>query len=163
MQLVDPAAAMREGMRRLASGVCVVSSSDAEQNPFAMTATSVTSVSDAPASLLVCVNSSASIQQAINARGRFCINLLHRGQEEISNVCSRDAEGASRLRVGNWDTSGELPFLRDCLAAFFCRTDHSMDYGTHRIFIGQIEAVQIDAEADIDPLVYLNGSYRSLR
>ncbi|MBR9912328.1 MAG: flavin reductase family protein [Gammaproteobacteria bacterium] len=151
---------MREGMRRLASGVCVISSVDQQQQPFAMTATSVTSVSDTPPSLLVCVNKQASIHSAISASGRFCVNLLSRQQEDISNRCSGGEEGIGRFAVGNWNTSAELPYLQDCLAVFTCKTEQQMDYGTHRIFIARIEKVAVPTDAIIEPLIYLNGGYR---
>ena len=32
-----------------------------------------------------------------------------------------------------------------------------MDYGTHRIFIGRVEAVRV--HDDVDPLVYVDGRY----
>lgn len=163
MQLLEPNVAMREGMRRLASGVSIISARDNLGKPYAMTATSVTSLSAEPASLLVCVNESATIYQAITESSRFAVNLLMRTQEAISNRCSSGDQGAGRFELGEWELSEDVPFLKDCQAVFTCRVDKTIDYGTHRIFIGQIEQVQVSDSGDIDPLLYLNGRYKSAK
>ncbi|NIB41140.1 flavin reductase family protein [Pseudomaricurvus alkylphenolicus] len=162
MKNVDLAQAMREGMRRLASGVCVLSTRDTQQHPLAMTATSVTSVSDEPASLLVCVNKSARIHQAITEGADFCINLLHQSQQEVSNRCAGGDQGESRFEVGNWVLDEGLPYLSDGLAAFFCQQDKLVPYGTHTIVIGTINRVLVSENDVIDPLMYLNGGYQLL-
>lgn len=159
---VEKSHAMREGMRRLASGVSVISCLDQEGQPYAMTATSVTSVSDAPASLLVCVNRSARAHDAITASGHFAVNVLSRDQDGISNLCAGGEEGKKRFELGHWQGFEQLPFLSDCLAVFKCQVDHSMDYGTHRIFIGLINQVLVGDPEHGDPLIYLNGQYRGL-
>jgi flavin reductase len=41
-----------------------------------MTATAVCSVSDDPASLLVCINQGARMHDVLRDNGRFCVNVL---------------------------------------------------------------------------------------
>src|SRR5690606_24041106 len=84
----DLAKAMRDGMRRLPSGVCVVSAQTANSGRFAMTASSVTSVSDQPASLLVCVNRNARIAPVLNLGQKFAINILGQDHQDISVLCA---------------------------------------------------------------------------
>lgn len=162
MKSVEMSDAMKEGMRRLASGVCVITSKDSSGNPYAMTATSVTSVSDQPASLLVCINKETRMFQAIEDGGDFCVNLLNHDQEEISNLCASGDQGAARFETGDWQEQRELPYLEGGLAAFFCRQEQSIDFGTHRIVIGEIQEVLVAAEETINPLIYLNGGYGTL-
>jgi flavin reductase (DIM6/NTAB) family NADH-FMN oxidoreductase RutF len=51
------------------------------------------------------------------------------------------------------------PRLADAQASLLCRrTDHHQ-FGTHSIFIGVVEDVVVRSE--VDPLVYVNGSYGS--
>lgn len=154
------AMSMKLGMRRLASGVCVLSTKLDDNERFAMTVSSVTSVSDAPASLLVCINQSVS-QQAHLSRidTYFAINVLGANHQDVSNICAGRESGRSRFAVGNWeeDESG-LPVLNDALAVFICRTKQVVTYGTHKIVIGAIERVIVNG-ADVNPLVYADGTY----
>lgn len=167
MKEVDMSQAMKEGMRRLASGVCVVTATDVNGDPCAMTATSVTSLSDTPASLLVCVNKDTRLYEAMQQEGSvFCINLLNSSHEEISNRCAFGDPGKARFELGDWDFATPAAHLQSALACFVCRRDRLIDYGTHGILIGQINKVLVNeaenGEAVIDPLIYLNGGYYSL-
>ena len=159
MKSVDMGLAMKEGMRRLASGVSVVTAKDRDGNPFAMTATSVTSVSDSPASLLVCINKGTRMFEAVDQGSNFCVNLLDRGQEDISNRCASGDQGLDRFATGDWKEESGLKYLEGSLASFFCSQAQSHDFGTHRIVIGEITKVLIADDEAIEPLVYLNGGY----
>jgi flavin reductase (DIM6/NTAB) family NADH-FMN oxidoreductase RutF len=50
-----------KSMRYLAASVSIISAKDANDKPYAMTASSVTSLTLEPPSILVCVNHDASI------------------------------------------------------------------------------------------------------
>ena len=52
-------------MRHLAASVSIISAKDSGGKPYAMTASSVTSLSMEPPSILVCVNKSAGIHKAL--------------------------------------------------------------------------------------------------
>ncbi|MGH1371603.1 MAG: flavin reductase family protein [Cellvibrionaceae bacterium] len=162
MKSVEMSNAMKEGMRRLASGVCVITAKDSTGGAYAMTATSVTSVSDQPASLLVCINKDTRMYQAIEEGGDFCVNLLTHDQEEISNRCASGDQGEDRFQSGQWQEMRSLPYLESGLAAFFCRQAQSVDFGTHRIVIGEIQEVLVAKDDIINPLIYLNGGYGTL-
>lgn len=152
---------MREGMRRLASGVCVISSV-VDGHRYAMTATSVTSVSDSPASLLVCINQEAALQRWMTPGREFVVNVLHRNQETVSNLCASKGE-QERFSEGDWqENNNDLPYLGDALANFFCRVDNEpYIYGTHQIVIGRLDSVTIQ-RGEINPLIYLDGSYHGI-
>lgn len=160
MTQLEPGQAMKEGMRRLASGVSVVASRNAEGEPCAMTATSVTSVSDNPASLLVCVNKDTQTYKILTSspEAPLSVNLLAHEQDDISNRCASGDPGPSRFDIGAWDLDAAAPILKSGLASFVCRTDQIIDYGTHGIVIAVIEDVLIN-DRNIDPLLYLNGGY----
>lgn len=162
MKDVELGQAMREGMRRLASGVCVVSARAESGQRYAMTATSVTSISDDPASLLVCINRDTSMFKAIEDGAPFVINVLHREQEDVSNRCASGDQGEGRFEVGEWLERDGLPYLDGSLTVFICEQAKSIDYGTHRILIGNINGALVSEEEKIDPLVYLDGAYRNV-
>lgn len=155
------AQAMKLGMRRLVSGVAVLSTRSYDGADFAMTVSSVTSVSDAPASLLVCVQQSTRIAPEIVMGSRFTINILRQQHQAISTICSTGDQGEHRFAVGDWDRRLNMPFLRDAEAVFQCEVDALYPYGTHNIVIGRIIEVAVATE-EPDPLVYLNGQYRQL-
>ncbi len=159
----DLALAMKQGMRRLASGVSVLSTRVDEHERFAMTVSSVTSVSDTPPSLLVCINKKISLQGHLEHEGcLFAVNLLANAQQQVSNVCAGFEPVNDRFSVGNWlEGPDKVPYLTDSEAVFFCRTDKVVSYGTHHIVIGQIEDVLV-SEQHTNPLVYHNGGYAAL-
>lgn len=160
MQNNNVAVSMKLGMRRLASGVCVLSTMLPGKQPFAMTVSSVTSVSDSPASLLVCINQLVSQQGHLATPGsQFAVNVLSVAHQNVSNICAGREPNRNRFEVGNWeeDDTG-LPVLADAQAVFICQTDHVTTYGTHKIVIGVIHKVILNGE-DVDPLLYADGSY----
>jgi flavin reductase (DIM6/NTAB) family NADH-FMN oxidoreductase RutF len=160
MQNNNLAVAMKLGMRRLASGVCVLSTNLQNNQRFAMTVSSVTSVSDSPASLLVCINQLVSQQGHLATLGsQFAVNVLSTSHQDVSNICAGRAPTQDRFEIGKWDEDDTgLPVLADAQAVFICQTDQVTTYGTHKIIIGAIHKVIVN-EIDVDPLLYADGSY----
>lgn len=160
---LDLGSAMKAGMRHLAGGVAVVATRGADGTPKAMTVTSVTSVSDAPASLLVCLNRSSGAYQSLEGSELFSVNILSQSQQAVSERCSRTPEDGDRFSVGDWQDYKEdkVPYLADSLASFLCRVTRKIDYGTHCIVVGDIEAVVQGEKTDDKPLVYFRGAYTS--
>ncbi|MFT6221838.1 MAG: flavin reductase (DIM6/NTAB) family NADH-FMN oxidoreductase RutF [Candidatus Endobugula sp.] len=153
---------LRLGMRRLAAGVCVISTQVGGQR-YAMTASSVTSVSDEPASLLVCVNQEASMYSLLAMGQPFVINVLSQAQQSVSNICAARDTGEERFSCGDWqnDDNG-MPYLADAQVNFFCRVDNDdYRYGTHQIVIGCLEKAIVSDDA-VNPLVYVNGAYAAV-
>jgi flavin reductase (DIM6/NTAB) family NADH-FMN oxidoreductase RutF len=122
-----------------------------------MTATSVSALSMAPPSMLVCVNQSAAFHRALNQSSDFAINVLGRAQVAISRLCGGGASGEGRFANGCWDTRAAAPVLVDAQAAIVCRKDKELDYGTHTIFMGPILSIAMNG--DVDPLIYVDGQY----
>lgn len=162
MTLLDhPSTALRAGMRRLAASVCVITAVDGSGQRHAMTATAVTSVSDDPASLLVCVNRHTTLHDILAQGGRFAVNVLSADQADISILCASGESGESRFAQGQWGDANGLPYLRDAQAVFFCRTARQMTHGTHLIAIGDVDKALVADDA-VNPLLYANGQYRRL-
>jgi flavin reductase (NADH) len=156
--------ALRLGMRRLASGVCVISTK-VDERAYAMTASSVTSVSDSPASLLVCVNQDAAMQPVLTMGQSFVINVLSQAQQEVSNTCASRKEGVERFDVGNWehDEVSGMPYLVDAQVSFFCTVDNdNYIYGTHQIVIGQLDKIAVSKD-EVNPLIYVDGAYKAIQ
>lgn len=164
MQNTELSHSMKLGMRRLAAGVCVLSTRTDSGELFAMTVSSVTSVSDNPASLLVCINKQVSQQGHLSTLGnQFAINILAQDQQDVSNICAGRDPLKDRFSVGTWSQDKQgVPFLEDAQAVFFCRVDMASVYGTHHIVVGLIHDVLV-GERVLDPLVYVDGRYARLQ
>ncbi len=156
-ELEDLQSAMKAAMRRLAGTVCVVAARSGE-TCHAMSATSVTSLSMDPPSLLVCVNRAAPFHGVLAAAPEFCVNILSAEQAELSSACGGRLKGEARFGLGDWETAGPgAPRLRDGVASLLCRTAGRFDYGSHSIFVGEAREIRLSGKAD--PLLYLDGGY----
>ena len=152
---------LRAGMRRLAASVCVITAHDSNGQRHAMTATAVTSVSDSPASLLICVNRQTTLHTILAAGDSFAVNVLGADQADISVQCASNEAGEARFAHGDWATHHNLPYLQNAQAVFFCDSANNMIHGTHLIAVGNIREVLVSKEP-LNPLLYANGQYRRL-
>lgn len=173
------AEALRTGMRQLASGVCVITANDesrgTEQGRVAMTASSVTSLTDAPASLLVCINKDARLSSVLAQGDLFSVNVLAKEHEEVSTACAVPEVGNSRFSKGSWVVNPQsgLWHLEDAPVVFFCTLDQVHEYGTHKICIGKLSHVYFaekhqsnesgNGEGTADLLTYVRGGYHILK
>jgi flavin reductase (DIM6/NTAB) family NADH-FMN oxidoreductase RutF len=146
----------RQAMRRVASTVNVITICVGGE-PMGITATAMSSLSLDPPSLLVCINRAASMHSPLEDVSHFCVNVLHRRQEAIARMFADRRQERLRFTTG-WSVDCDRPpRLADAQAAILCRRIHHHPFGTHSIFIGQVEDVAF--RGDVDPLVYANGRY----
>ena len=123
---------LRAAMRGVAATVAVVTAGG-EDAPMGLTATSVTSVSLDPPSILVCVNRSSRMHRAIAEGGRFRVTFLRADQQEIAAAFGH-SQGA-RFAVGEWDLGAPFgPRLGGAMAHMACELDHMIERGTHAVF-----------------------------
>ena len=150
----------RLAMRRVASTVAIVSARDGGER-HGTTATSVTSISMDPPSLLVCFNQSSRLHYFLHRQDRFCINVLHTSNLAVAKIFSSNATAADRFAVGDWRTDAEdVPYLANAQANLFCGKEQEINYGSHTIFIGRV--LQAFTRGEISPLVYRDGRYGSV-
>jgi flavin reductase (DIM6/NTAB) family NADH-FMN oxidoreductase RutF len=153
----DPAD-FKAAMRRLASGVTVVTSRHAGI-VNGMTATAVCSVSAEPPRVLVVVNRNASSHGLIQKGGAFALNFL--GEDQAA-LASYFAGGEAKSFDGAPHVLGETgcPLLLGCAAQLECVVEDAHDGGTHTLFVGR--AVQA-AAGDGGALVYHDAAFQGLR
>lgn len=149
-------------MRHLAGAVSVIATGGAGHR-HGLTATAVCSLSDDPATLLVCVNRSASAHDVISENRSFSVNLLADDQELVAARFAGRAglKGEARFDGAEWRTmvSG-APTLVDAVATFDCEVTQEHVFATHTIFIGRVVATA--ARDGSEPLIYLRGAFRHL-
>jgi flavin reductase (DIM6/NTAB) family NADH-FMN oxidoreductase RutF len=147
----------RLAMRRVASTVAIVSAQhDGERH--GTTATSATSISMDPPSMLVCFNQTSRLHDFLLNQDLFCINVLHAANLDVARLFSSNATAAERFASGDWRTDADgTPYLADAQANLFCRKEQEVAYGSHTIFIGRVlKALTRD---NISPLIYRDGRY----
>lgn len=149
----------RAGMRRLAGAVSIVTSGTDERR-VGLLATSVSSLSADPPSLLVSVNRSTSSHGPILASKAFGVSVLAERHRHIAHAFGTSAGAPERFREGEWTTLAS-PVLMDSLACFTCSLKQTMSYGTHTILVGLITEIGLAAKG-ADPLLYFDGAYRRL-
>jgi flavin reductase len=152
----------KRGMRRLASGVSLVTTVS-DGAPHGLLATSVSSVSADPVpTLLVCVNRTASAHDRIRQASVFCVNLL--GEDEM-DLAARFTSGdrSTRFAGSCWTTlETGAPAVQGSLASFDCEVLQDVGVGSHTLFIGAVKAARLWDE-EIAPLLYLDGRFEVLR
>ncbi|HEU0134030.1 MAG TPA: flavin reductase family protein [Allosphingosinicella sp.] len=152
----DLSAEFRQAMRRVASTVNVITVCVGGE-PMGITATAMSSLSLDPPSLLICINRTASLHSPMEDVSHFCVNVLHRSQEDIAQMFADRSRQALRFASG-WEVDCDRPpRLADAQAAILCRRIRHFSHGTHSIFIGEVEEARV--RADVDPLVYVDGRY----
>jgi flavin reductase (DIM6/NTAB) family NADH-FMN oxidoreductase RutF len=152
----------KDAMRHLVGGVSIVTvASGSERGGLA--ATSVTSLSAEPPSLIVCVKQSASAMPLLRASGRFAVSVLGHGHQHVADRFSgRDgSKGADRFTGADWIGAPGAPgVLADALASFECDVEDMIDRFSHTIVIGRVtESRAIGGDG---ALVYWRAAYQKL-
>ena len=127
----------------------------------ASTATAVCSVSDAPPTLLVCLNRRSQTNPAVVENGVFCINTLGAAGAEIADVFAgrTGVTGSDRFASGEWTTlSTGSPVLASAVVAFDCRIVEVRSVGSHNVFFGAVETVRLGPGGPV--LVYHDRAYK---
>jgi flavin reductase (DIM6/NTAB) family NADH-FMN oxidoreductase RutF len=149
-------------MRNVPGQVTIVAAGSPGQRS-GLTATAVCALTDAPPTVLVCVNRRVVAHDTIIESGVFSINALAAGQDDIAVTFSGlpGIKGEDRFKSGTWGvgTSG-APILSGTVCTLECRIAGYHPAATHTIFFGEIIAGT--AHEERDPLVYLRGSYLEL-
>jgi len=151
----------RSVMGSFATGVTIVTTRDAEDNSYAVTVNSFTSLSLNPPLVLFCLdNLLAGLQIFLDSR-RFAINILSQDQETVSHDCA--TRGSDR---SEWLTDGGvfgLPVVKNPLALIECELLETYPGGDHTILIGEVQHLSLSPKIDEDqPLLYYRGRYLEL-
>ena len=119
-------------------------------------ATAVSSLSFDPPSLLVCVNQTASLHNALVQAELFAVNVLGLENRDVAEHFAK-SRGADRFTVGEWAEAHGAPVLLGGQSALVCRRLDCHRFGTHTIFIGELVAAWHRRNGA--PLTYYDRSY----
>lgn len=157
-----PIDAFKSAMRWLANGVSLVTHGAGDAR-VGMTATSVSSLSADPPTLIVCINRSASLYAALKPGAAFGVSVLAAGQSEYADRFAgrTGLAGAARFDEGSWRRlpSG-VSALADAAAIFECEVEDLVERHSHVIVIGRVRAAFSGTQASA--LLYWRGAYEQL-
>jgi flavin reductase (DIM6/NTAB) family NADH-FMN oxidoreductase RutF len=139
-------------MSRFPTGVCIVTSTDACGRPHGLTCSSLSSVSVAPPTLLVCLKAGGPTLAALQSRRRFAVNVLHSRARTAAAAFS--APIPHRFSTVRWRPSPRcaLPWLdADSLGLAECRLTGEVPAGDHVVVLGEVLSVTLSGGT---PLLY---------
>ena len=148
----------RSVLGRFPSGVTVVTTKAADGSDEGMTVSAFSSVSLVPPLVLICIEKTASVHEALMRAPQFVVNILSAKQEQIArrfsivDIDRFEGVGFSRSRNG-------IAVLDDVLGVIECSSYEVHDAGDHTIIVGEVEATHVENGS---PLLYYRGGYAQL-
>jgi flavin reductase (DIM6/NTAB) family NADH-FMN oxidoreductase RutF len=148
----------RAALSAYATGVTVVTAIG-ENGPSGATANAVTSLSLDPPMMLACLDRGSRTLNAVRAQGRFGVNALPAGQEELARRFAGKGAETDKWESVEWSESEELPRLPGALMWVACELRDLIDGGDHLILTGNVLAAE---SREGQPLLFHRGDYRDL-
>jgi flavin reductase (DIM6/NTAB) family NADH-FMN oxidoreductase RutF len=136
----------------------VVTTKGEDGSDQGMTVSAFSSLSLDPPLILICIEKSASVHNALTRAKGFVVNILSSKQEQIARrfaIIDIDRfEG-----VGFTRSVDGYAMLEDVLAVIECRRRALHDAGDHTIIVGEVDSSRTE---DGSPLLYYRGGYAQL-
>lgn len=143
---------------RFPSGVTVVTTKAADGTDQGMTVSAFSSLSLDPPLVLICIEKSASVHEALTTASGFIVNVLSAKQEQIArrfaivDIDRFEGVGFARSAQG-------YAILDDVLAVIECDRVSLCEGGDHTIIVGEVETTRAESGT---PLLYYRGGYAQL-
>jgi 3-hydroxy-9,10-secoandrosta-1,3,5(10)-triene-9,17-dione monooxygenase reductase component len=155
MRPVDPGH-FRAVMGNFATGVTVVTAAG-PAGPAGMTANAIASLSLNPLLLLVAFDNTARTLSVVRDSGRFGVNVLAAGQEDLARLFASKAPEDAKFTGVPHSVHEGIPVIDGALAWVGCRLERLVPGGDHTIGIGAVEAAETGG--DRRPLIWFRGRY----
>lgn len=148
----------RTAMGQFCTGVTVITSLDDDGGPVGFACQSFSALSLDPPLVLFCPQKTSRTWPVIEARGKFCVNVLSNRQQDVSATFG--APGSDKFKSIRWDASPDgLPVLRNNLTWVECAVETVVDGGDHWIVVGR--ALTLGEVLQDKPLLFYRGGYLS--
>lgn len=146
---------MRAALGQFATGVTVVTGLHGG-SPVGFTCQAFSSVSIEPPLVLFCADHRGTAWPRIHDSGRFCVNILSEGQDEI---CARfGSPSGQKFHELDWDVSAwQTPALRDVLMRVHADVHDVHVAGDHDIVLGMVR--ELDTVSYQPPMVFHRGAF----
>ena len=150
--------AFRAVIGHLPTGVTVVTASGPE-GPSGLTANAVSSLSLDPPLMLACLDRGSRTLRAVEAAGRFGVNVLAADQADLARAFATKREMHEKWDGVAWSDRAGAPALDGTVVWAACELRDVLGGGDHVIVTGSVLDV---AAADADPLLFFRGDYLGL-
>jgi flavin reductase (DIM6/NTAB) family NADH-FMN oxidoreductase RutF len=140
----------REAMSHLASGVAVVTARRLDERPCGLAATSLTSYSAHPPSLLVSIWHGSRCHEALELCENFGVHLLRADQLTLAHRFA-DRESEDKFAGLDWRWDDDVPELAGVLVYLRCRRVENFVRYDHTVLIGDLQRGRLQPG---EPLVY---------
>jgi flavin reductase (DIM6/NTAB) family NADH-FMN oxidoreductase RutF len=140
----------RESMTHLASGVAVITARRPDGGPCGLSATSLTSFSAHPPSLLVSIWHGSRCHGALEESERFGVHLLRSDEVALAQRFA-DRVREDKFEGLEWHWDDGVPELSGTLAYLRCRRVENYVRYDHTILIGDLEGGRMGQG---EPLLY---------
>lgn len=140
----------REAMTHLASGVAVITARRPDGAPCGIAATSLTSYSAHPPSLLVSVWHASRCHPTLAACEHFGVHLLRSDQIEVAHGFA-NREALDKFGGLDWRWDDDVPELASTLVYLRCRRAENFVRYDHTVLIGDLQDGRLEPG---EPLVY---------
>jgi 3-hydroxy-9,10-secoandrosta-1,3,5(10)-triene-9,17-dione monooxygenase reductase component len=159
---LDPAR-YREVIGSFATGVAIVTAKG-HDGPAGLTTNAITSLSLEPLLLLVAFDNSSRTLPVVQQAGRFAVNVLRAGQEDLARVFASKREAPEKFEVATHTVAHGVPVLDDALAWIACDLESLVPAGDHTIGIGKVTHLSADdaTTGGNDPLLFFRGGFARL-
>jgi flavin reductase len=136
----------RDAMACVGAAANIVTS-DGPAGRVGFSATAVCSVTDTPPTLLVCLNRSASVYEAVTKNQRLCINTLAPSHQALALLFGGKTPQEERFSSGEWTNNPGLPpILGDALVSFEGNIVETARIGSHDILFVEVKNTRINAD-----------------
>ncbi len=150
----------RAAMRRLASGIGVITV-DGPSGLHGITATSLTSLSMSPPSILASIQSRSRLLANLRETAAFTVHLLGEDQAYQADVFAGRTGAMNRAAEVEWHPCEQgATRLGRAIAHIDCKLVRLIPVYTHLLVIGRASRVSLGGKER--PLVYFEGTYHRL-
>ena len=130
-------------MGNFATGVTVITTTDDEGQPHAMTANSFTSVCLEPPVILVCVAHGTHTYGFVERSGCFGVNILGQDQEDVgAYFAKRPDDRTEDLKVSYSEGDDGIPALDNSMLFMGCQVVGSHVYGDHTVYMAEVKEIR---------------------
>ncbi|WP_342627508.1 flavin reductase [Nguyenibacter vanlangensis] len=162
--MIEPVSphAFRAAMSQLGAPVVVVTT-DGPEGRHGLTVSAVCSVSDTPATLLVCLNRANRSYPAFVANRVLGFNILGEGDQALATAfASSRLRSEERFAHGAWyEAVTGAPLLDRAVTSLDCTVEAVHISGTHDVLLCRVKAIRHDAEEN-DALAWFDRRFHAL-
>ncbi len=156
---IDPRA-FRNVLGQFCTGITIITTV-ADGAPIGFACQSFAALSLDPPLVLFCPTKMSRSWQAIEASGKFCVNIL---AEEQKDICARFGSREPDKFAGvDWKPSPlGSPILDRSLAHIDCTVASVHDGGDHFVVFGAVQSLSDVPEVKPRPLLFYRGDYTGI-